>query len=113
MEAGRQVILTADVAPQRLAAMAARLQSRFEAGLVVEIGKVSEAEAVARHTPVPVGDEAAAPTIDNWFEDTIETDPSRPAFMDPASGVDSFFLDPEKVITEWPALDGRMVEDPR
>ena len=113
IEARRQVVLTADVAPPRLAAMAARLTSRFEAGLVVEIGKVSEAEAVARHTPVPDGDEAAAPTIDNWFEDVIETDQARPAFMDPASGVDSYFLDPEKVITEWPALDGRMVEDPR
>ena len=98
---------------RRLTAMAARLQSRFEAGLVVEIGKVSEAEAVARHTPVPDGAEAAAPTIDNWFEDVIETDQARPVFMDPASGVDSFFLDPEKVITEWPALDGRMLEDPR
>jgi chromosomal replication initiation ATPase DnaA len=113
VEAGRQVVLTADVAPARLSAMAARLQSRFEAGLVVEIGKVSEAEAVARHTPVPDGDEAAAPTIDNWFEDVIDTEQARPAFMDHASGVDSFFLDPEKVVTEWPALDGRMVEDPR
>jgi chromosomal replication initiation ATPase DnaA len=113
IEAGKQVVLTADVAPPRLTAMAARLQSRFEAGLVVEIGKVSEAEAVARHTPVPDGAEAAAPTIDNWFEDVIDTDPARPVFMDPASGVDSFFLDPEKVITEWPALDGRMLEDPR
>jgi chromosomal replication initiation ATPase DnaA len=112
IEAGRQVVLTADVPPARLAAVAARLQSRFEAGLVVEIGLVSEAEAVARHTPVPDGAEAAAPTIDAWFEDVIEPDPARPAFMDPASGVDSFFLDPEKVITEWPGLDGRMVEDP-
>jgi chromosomal replication initiation ATPase DnaA len=113
LEAGKQVVLTADVAPSRLAAMAERLQSRFEAGLVVEIGKVSEAEAVARHTPVPDGAEAAAPTIDNWFEDAIETEQAKPAFMDPASGVDSFFLDPEKVLTEWPALEGRVVEDPR
>jgi chromosomal replication initiation ATPase DnaA len=113
IEEGKQVVLTADVAPPKLAAIAARLTSRFEAGLVVELGKVSEAEAVARHTPVPDGAEAAAPTIDNWFEEVIETEQARPAFMDAASGIDSFFLDPEKVLTEWPALDGRMLEDPR
>lgn len=113
VEAGRQVVLTADVPPARLRAMAARLQSRFEAGLVVEIGHVSEAEAVARDTPVPDGAEAAAPTIDAWFHETIDPDGARPTFMDPAAGIDSFFLDPEKVVTEWPGLDGRVVEDPR
>ena len=111
-ESGRQVVLTADVPPSRLPSMSARLQSRFEAGLVVEIGRVTEAEAVARHTPVPDGDEAAAPTIDAWFEDAVEGEPVRSAFIN-SSGIDSFFLDPEKVITEWPGLDGRVVEDPR
>lgn len=113
IEAGRQVVLTSDVPPAKLSSMAARLQSRFEAGLVVEIGLVSEAEAVARHTPVPDGDEAAAPTIDAWFEDVIEPEPARPSFAEPATGVDSFFLDPEKVITEWPGLDGRVLEETR
>ena len=113
LESGRQVVLTADVPPPRLSAMAARIQSRFEAGLVVEIGKVSEAEAVARHTPVPDGDEAAAPTIDAWFEDAIEPDTPRRTFMDPVSATDSFFLDPEKVVTDWPGQDGRVLEDPR
>ena len=112
IESGRQVVLTADAPPPRLAAMASRLQSRFESGLVVEIGRVSEAEAVARHTPVPDGAEAAAPTIDAWFDDAIEPAVPRSKFMD-SSGIDSFFLDPEKVVTEWPGLDGRVVEDPR
>lgn len=112
MEAGRQVVLTSDAPPSRLPSMAARLQSRFESGLVVEIGRVSEAEAVARFTPVPDGAEAAAPTIDAWFEDIIEPDAPRTVFMD-SPGVDSFFLDPEKVIMDWPGLDGRVVEDPR
>jgi chromosomal replication initiator protein len=113
IEAGRQVVLTADAPPRRLKAMAARLQSRFEAGLVVEIGRVSEEEAVARHTPVPDGAEAAAPTIDVWFDDVIELDVVRPAFMDPSVAIDSFFLDPEKVVADWPGLDGRVIEDPR
>ena len=113
VDAGRQVVLTSDVPPARLPAIVSRLQSRFESGLVVEIGHVSEAEAVARHTPVPDGDEAAAPTIDAWFDDAIEPEVVRHTFMDPVSGIDSFFLDPEKVVTEWPGLDGRVVEDPR
>jgi chromosomal replication initiation ATPase DnaA len=113
IETGRQVVLTADAPPSRLTAMATRLQSRFEAGLVVEIGRVSEEEAVARDTPVPDGAEAAAPTIDAWFEDVIDPDVARPAFMEPSSAVDSFFLDPEKVVTDWPGLDGRVIEDPR
>ena len=111
-EAGRQVVLTSDVQPSRIASLAARLQSRFEAGLVVEIGRVSEEEAVARHTPVPDGDEAASPTLDTWFEDVVDGEPVRSAFIN-SSGIDSFFLDSEKVITEWPGLDGRVVEDTR
>jgi hypothetical protein len=107
------VILTANAPPPQLAAVAQRLQSRFESGLVVEIGRVSEAEAVARHTPVPDGAEAAAPTIDAWFDEAVEPEPARALFVEAPSAVDSFFLDPEKVITEWPAMDGRVVEDPR
>jgi chromosomal replication initiator protein len=114
IDAGKQVVLSAELPPSRLEAVASRLQSRFEAGLVVEIGIVSEAEAVARHTPVPDGDEAAAPTIDAWFEDAIDPEtPPRTALVEASSGIDSFFLDPEKVITEWPGLTGRVVEDPR
>lgn len=112
LDSGRQVVLTADEPPAGMAALAPRLQDRFEAGLVVEVGRVSEAEAVARFTPVPDGDEAAAPTIDAWFEEEVMPD-ERPAFLDAASGLDGFFLDPEKVVAEWPGLDGRVIEDPR
>lgn len=113
IDAGKQVVLTAEHPPVQLEAVADRLQSRFEAGLVVEIGIVTEAEAVARHTPVPDGAEAAAPTIDAWFDDVVETDEPRTALLEVSSGIDSFFLDPEKVVTEWPGLTGRVVEDPR
>jgi chromosomal replication initiation ATPase DnaA len=113
-ETGRQVILTADVPPPQLGGVAERLRSRFESGLVVEMGRVSEAEAVARHTPVPDGAEAAAPTIDAWFEEAAgEARAPTPYITSTTAPVDSFFLDPEKVITEWPSLDGLLVEDPR
>lgn len=116
-DAGRQIVLTSDVPPGRLRAIAPRLVSRFESGLVVEIGLVSDAEAVARHTPVPDGDEAAAPTIDAWFDESVDHSPNgvhdHVPYIEPTASVDSFFLDPEKVVTEWLGMDGRIVEDPR
>jgi chromosomal replication initiation ATPase DnaA len=113
VEDGRQVVLTADAPPPQLDTVTPDLQSRFASGLVVEVGTVSEAEAVARHTPVPDGAEAAAPTIDAWFDDVLEPEPERLAHMEASSAIDSFFLDPEKVVTEWLGLTGRVVEDPR
>jgi hypothetical protein len=75
------------------------------------MGRVPEAERVARHTPVPDGAEAAAPTIDAWFDEAAETAPA-PAHV-PLGGVDSFFLDPEKCVIDWAGIDGRVSEDPR
>lgn len=110
--AGRQIVLTARVAPAELTDVAARLRSRFEGGLVVEIGIVPHAERVARHTPVPLGCEAAAPTIDAWFDEPVETPPSgTPGVLPPLAGVDTFFLDPEKVVIDWPGVDGRVFEE--
>lgn len=113
LSSGRQVVLTADVPPPQLVSMAPRLRSRFESGLVVEMGRVSEAEVVARHTPVPDGAEAAAPTIDAWFEEAVEPSADATPYIEPTAAVDSFFLDPEKVITEWTSIEGRLVEEPR
>lgn len=112
-EAGRQVALTASVPPARLQAIAPRLVSRFESGLVVEIGPVSDAEAVARDTPVPDGAEAAAPTIDAWFDEAVDESREPAPWMEPVGTADSFFLDPEKVVTEWPVIDGRLIEEAR
>ncbi len=112
-EAGRQIVLTSNVPPGRLNAIAPRLVSRFESGLVVEIGLVTDAEAVARHTPVPDGAEAAAPTIDAWFDDAVAEAPESIPSLEPTSDVDTFFLDPEKVVTEWSSVEGRLVEEPR
>ncbi|HEX7121774.1 MAG TPA: hypothetical protein VF178_05325, partial [Gemmatimonadaceae bacterium] len=99
------------VPPSALRELAARLRSRFEGGLVVELGDVPEAERVARHTPVPAGAEAAAPTIDTWFDAPESPAPSMTPVPVPVAGVDSFFLDPEKVVIEWPGVEGRVVEE--
>ena len=114
--AGKQIVLTAGVPPALLTDLAPRLRSRFDGGLVIEIGRVPHAERVARYTPVPDGAEAAAPTIDAWFEENVEEARSNglpAAALAADERVDSFFLDPEKVIAEWPSIDGRIVEEPR
>jgi chromosomal replication initiation ATPase DnaA len=114
-DAGKQVVLAANAAPTHLGAIDERLRSRFEQGLIVEIGRVPEGERVARHTPVPVGAEAAAPTIDAWFDEIVDDGPT--GFITDAESLgedtDSFFLDPEKSVVEWPAIDGRIIEELR
>jgi chromosomal replication initiator protein len=113
-EAGTQIVLAADVSPAQLVEIAPRLRSRFEGGHVVELGGVPEAERVARHTPVPDGAEAAAPTIDAWFDE--EAAPHPASFIMPVGPLgetDTFFLDPEKCVTEWTGAEGRIIEDPR
>ncbi|HSA57359.1 MAG TPA: hypothetical protein VLE53_16730, partial [Gemmatimonadaceae bacterium] len=91
------------------------LVARFDAGLVVEIGHVPHAERVARYTPVPIGAEAAAPTIDVSFDDGIAepATPSPVGLVAMRGKVDTFFLDPEKVVIEWPGLDGVVIEEYR
>ena len=113
-ESGTQIVLAAVVPPAQLVGIAPRLRSRFEGGLVVELGRVPEAERVARHTPVPDGAEAAAPTIDACFDE--EPAPSSASFItpvEPLGGADTFFLDPEKCVVEWPGTEGRVIEDLR
>jgi L-2-hydroxyglutarate oxidase LhgO len=116
MHAGqKQVIFASAVSPSQLTDLAPRLRSRLDGGLVVELGHVPESERVARHTPVPPGDEAAAPTIDLPSSPlpappTLDAPPSARA--DPRD-VDAYFLDPEKIITDWPFVDGRIVEEVR
>ena len=62
---------------------------------------------------MPDGAEAAAPTIDAWFDEAGRAEDDERSFIQATAGVDSFFLDPEMVITEWPGIEGRVVEDPR
>lgn len=121
-ERGRQIVLASAVAPSQLTDIAPRLRSRFDGGLVAHIGRIPEAERIARHTPVPPGDEAAAPTIDVPFltpVDGIERlgAPHGAVVLDLARSTpgvaDTFFLDPEKVVTDWPDVDGRVIEEPR
>jgi chromosomal replication initiation ATPase DnaA len=115
LESGKQVVVAAAVPPAHLSGLDRGLRQHLERGLAIEIGRVPEAERIARHTPVPDGAEAAAPTIDAWFDEGAERAPSVAGTAERAAlgGVDSFFLDPEKCVADWPGVDGRVSEDPR
>ncbi|MBK6487810.1 MAG: ATP-binding protein [Gemmatimonadetes bacterium] len=117
-QAGRQMILTCDRPLAQLTGLQSRLRSRFEGGLVAEMGPEQADERFGRDTPVPVGDEAAAPTIDVLLDRT----PTPPVGLEAVDfdalarephAVDSFFLDAEKVVLDWPGIDGRVVEELR
>lgn len=112
LEANRPVVVTADRAPADLA-FGSALVTLLQDGLVVEVGRVTEAERVALRTPVPAGAEAAAPTIDAFFEprESATPVPRAAAFRAILGELDPFFLDPEKVVMDWPGIDGRAVEE--
>lgn len=114
-EARKQVVFATAIPPSQLTDIASRLRSRLDGGLVVELGCVAEMERVARNTPVPPGDEAAAPTIDTPSQPDLRRAATPPGFgaIDDGQGIDSYFLDPEKLITDWLDVDGRIVEEPR
>jgi len=119
-QAGRQVILTADRPPSQLTGLQPRLRSRFEGGLVVDVGVVDGVDRWGRTTPVPVGDEAAAPTIDAVVDAVVDAalaPAPEDALVDfdslarASQSLDSFFFDAEKVVAEWPTVEGRVVEE--
>ncbi len=119
-EQGKQVVITADRPVRELSELQARLATRFEGGLVVEMGVAEVIDRWGRHTPVPEGDEAAAPNIDRMLDAALSPDdPEAESFgeaEDDSSGrraLDSFFFDAEKVVAEWPELDGRVLEELR
>lgn len=113
-DGSRQMALAADRRPEDLA-FAPELAALLGKGLVMELGRVTEAERVALHTPVPAGAEAAAPTIDAVYQERAETpaDSRAAAFRAILGELDPFFLDPEKIVMDWPGIDGRVVEEMR
>ena len=111
--AGRQMVFTSARAPADFAALEPRLRSRFEGGLVMEMTAPPLVDRTGRLTPVPDGDEAAAPNVDVALTPHEPADDTLPVDAAPAGSdaLDAFFLDPEKVIAEWPDVTGRIIED--
>lgn len=111
----RQLVLTCDRPVAQLAQLQPRLRSRFGGGLVAEMGLVELVDRWGRHTPVPEGDEAAAPTIDAVVDEALGSFASEAADVVPAGRetLDSYFFDAEKIVGEWPGIDGRLLEELR
>ena len=117
-QSGRQLILTTDRPLAELAGLQPRLRSRFEGGLLVETGVVEGIDRWGRTTPVPHGDEAAAPTIDAVVDAALapavdEVALDFDALARASQPLDSFFFDAEKVVADWPGIDGRVIEELR
>jgi hypothetical protein len=89
------------------------LRERIVQGYVVEMHPAPALDRFGRDTPVSIGDEAAAPTIDVEVPPPIvEVTADSSSFRSgdhPA--LDSYFFDSEKVITDWPDLAGRLIEE--
>ena len=115
----RQIVLTSDRPLNAFLGLADRLRTRFEGGLTVTMVAPTPADRSGRSTPVAEGDEAAAPNIDASVDTLFPLrEPAVPDLvatgLDAASGrrqLDTFFLDSEKVVTEWPDAGGRLLED--
>lgn len=104
---GRQIVLFSDRPLSAFRGLESRLRTRFEGGLVVHLGAPPVVDRSGRHTPVPEGDEAAAPTIEGDAAEPRAT-PTRTSTTPKG---DSFFYDSEKMLAEWPDAEGRLMEE--
>jgi chromosomal replication initiation ATPase DnaA len=146
--AGRQVVLTSDRTPAEIPDLEARLRSRFEGGLVVQIQPPDRMlrerlfarylEHAGRAAPPDLLQALAEPTVQSVREIigvvnrlgavadaggvaiTTQMARSELGMPTPLAGVpvqrsrstrDASFLDPEKVVWEWPDVMARLVEE--
>lgn len=107
--AGRPVLLTSDRPLGAYVALSPSLRRWVEAGRMVHMVAATPNERTGRQTPVPSGDEAAAPTIDR----TTPSRGSTPVTPGGSPAVRVALLDPEKLVLEWPDATGRLVEELR
>jgi hypothetical protein len=83
------------------------LRRWVEVGRMVHLVAATPNERTGRQTPVPAGDEAAAPNIDRVtpvHQVAVAAAPTHPALV---------ALDAEKLVLDWPDAAGRLVEELR
>ena len=148
--AGKQLVFASDMPPKAIAGLEDRLRSRFEGGLVAEVGLPDRALREKLFTKF-LADAQLAPPPDlvAYLADRPATSVREvmgtvqrlragvdgthlpltfalarqvlePSGMTPTSAplivqqpADSFFLDDEKIVWEWPDVAGRLVEELR
>ncbi|MBL8960127.1 MAG: ATP-binding protein [Gemmatimonadetes bacterium] len=107
---GRPVVLSCDREVAALGALSPRLRAVLESGARVFTAPASAAEAAGRFTPVPEGDEAAAPNIDAIPESEAAAWSAGPETEGAGRG-ERWWLDREKLVLRWPDLGECLLED--
>jgi chromosomal replication initiator protein len=102
--AGGQVVLTADLPPQEIPALDARLASRLSAGLTVDLAPVE----LGALSPGEPADEFGAflSDISTAVAAVVESAPAEPEVA-----TDGWFLDREKFAWDWVSIDDRAIEE--
>lgn len=117
---GRPVLFASDRPLAAYLQLTERLRACVGQGHTVHIAAPTPSDRLGRFTPVPEGDEAAAPNIDLSPDvDASLAEPEAPfagepnvnVVMNQRRALDSFFFDSEKIIAEWPDVAGRLVEE--
>jgi chromosomal replication initiator protein DnaA len=149
-DAGKQIILTSDRPPRELGDLEERLRSRFDGGLVVEMGQPDRdlrARLYARHFAqrernasedvieyladrqvssvreiigtvhrvCAAADVSGEAITLSFVRGELEGVAAAPPPTRPPSDekVDSFFLDDEKIVWDWPDVTARLIEEIR
>jgi hypothetical protein len=104
---GAQLVFSSRQEPSALVTLAERVRSRLEGGLVVHVA----AEEPVKQKPKSNG--VSARQVAKRLTPLHVTPAETRSTATPAGVVDSFFLDPEKFVVDWPDADGLLIEEMR
>ncbi|MGH7712527.1 MAG: DnaA ATPase domain-containing protein, partial [Gemmatimonadaceae bacterium] len=105
---GAQLVFATRTEPSALGTVAERVRSRLEGGLVVHVA-AEEAPARPKARPAAVSTAQVARRLTPLNVTPAErAEPTAPAGV-----TDSFFLDFEKFLLDWPDADGLLIEEMR
>ena len=107
MKRGAQLVFSSRHEPSALGTLAERVRSRLEGGLVVH---VASDETIARSAARAANGVSAAQVARRLTPMTPLSTAAAPA---PAGVADTFFLDSEKFVLDWPDADGLLIEEIR
>jgi chromosomal replication initiation ATPase DnaA len=108
MKRGAQLVFSSRHEPSALGTLAERVRSRLEGGLVVHVASDEHVAQTAARAANGVSAAQVARRL------TPMTPLSTTAHGPPPAGVaDTFFLDSEKFVLDWPDADGLLIEEMR
>ncbi|HEX6939401.1 MAG TPA: DnaA/Hda family protein [Longimicrobiales bacterium] len=110
---GAQLAFTASRPPQELTGIEARLRTRLESGLVVELPAANLAEGALIEPDAPAASASGAEGAPAGQEvgDAGAAGAGEGAAPERPEGPDPWFLSHEKVLWSWPYVEDRLIED--